>query len=65
MGVVDVDCILFSKVFQCAVQIHMAANNVGNRSRYQEVLLAQTQVFAGWMVVVWIETLLIASALES
>ena len=54
MGVVDVDCILFSKVFQCAVQIHMAANNVGNRSRYQEVLLA---VFAGWMVVVWIEHL--------
>ena len=55
MGVVDVDGVLFCKVFQCAVQLHVAAHDVRDGGSHQEVLLAQTQVFACRMVVIRIE----------
>lgn len=50
VGVVDVDGVLFCKVFQCAVQLHVAAHDVRDGGSHQEVLLTQTQVLpAGWL----------------
>ena len=57
MGVVDVDGVFLGKVFQRAVELHVAAHDVRDGGRNQEVLLAQAQVFARRMVVVGVKHL--------
>ena len=57
VGIVDVYSYLVSEVFKSTVNVHMSVHDVTDRSRAEEILLAETEALALVVVIVGVEYL--------